>query len=382
MPTALLAGAFGQRNPGDEALLSAFLDALPGWDSIVPAANPAAVADRRARVVPATARATLGALRASDAVVFAGGTVFKVLDAATGRAPHALLARGLALARGARLLERPVALVGVGAGALPGRRSRALARALAGSADMLVLRDDASADVLAEAGVPVPLRVGADAAWTLLPPPSARPDPPSGDARLVVTLSRHAGGLRRVPALAAGLAEFLHSRPDVDALTLQPWQIGGPGHDDLDLARELQRALRVARGGRTDVLIAPPPPSVPAASAGYRGARLVLGQRFHSLLAAAAAGTRFVAVAHEAKSADLASRLGQQCLRPDCSAAEVAPVLAKALDGPPPDPGAVAELRHTAQTMLALLHAVVDGGHTACPDDLRSLHLHPEAVLR
>ena len=30
MPDVVLAGAFGQRNPGDEALLRAFLGALPG----------------------------------------------------------------------------------------------------------------------------------------------------------------------------------------------------------------------------------------------------------------------------------------------------------------------------------------------------------------
>ena len=40
MPTAVLAGAFGQRNPGDEALLDAFIDALPGWDVIATAAVP------------------------------------------------------------------------------------------------------------------------------------------------------------------------------------------------------------------------------------------------------------------------------------------------------------------------------------------------------
>ncbi|HZY76218.1 MAG TPA: hypothetical protein VFE40_07850, partial [Jatrophihabitantaceae bacterium] len=75
MPTALLAGAFGQRNPGDEALLTSFTDALPGWTTIVPAADPASVTDQRGRAIPSTAQAARAAARAADAVVFAGGTV-------------------------------------------------------------------------------------------------------------------------------------------------------------------------------------------------------------------------------------------------------------------------------------------------------------------
>jgi polysaccharide pyruvyl transferase WcaK-like protein len=382
VPTALLAGAFGQRNPGDEALLTSFTDALPGWTTIVPAADPASVTDQRGRAIPSTAQDALAAARAADAVVFAGGTVFKTLSPSTGRHPHALLARGVALARGAQLLGRPVALVGVGAGRLPDRRARLLARTLAMSADMLVLRDDASAQILAAAGVPQPMRIGADAAWTLFAQTvreRAGERPPRGP--LVVTLSRHAGGAQHVPTLAAGIAELLASRDDVDEVVLEPWQIGGPEHgDDLELARELQRALRVA--ARTDVAIAPPPDSVRAASASYRRARAVLGQRFHSLVAAAAAGTPFVAFAHEAKCAALADRLAQPSLRPGGAIRDVAPTIAAALDGRPPDRAAVAGLVHTAETMLELMRSVVQRGSGGCPADLRALRLEPEALLR
>ena len=383
MPTALLAGAFGQRNPGDEALLTSFTDALPGWTTIVPAANPAAVADRRGRAIPSTAPDALSAALAADAVIFAGGTVFKTLAPSTGRHRHALLARGIALARGARVLGRPVALVGVGAGLLPDRRARLLARTLATSADMLVLRDEASAQILADAGVPQPMRIGADAAWTLFAPragSSGSADRP-GRGPLVVTLSRHAGGAQHVPTLAAGIAELLASRTDVDEVVLEPWQVGGPEHgDDLELAREMRRALRVA--ARMDVTIAPPPESVRAASASYRQARVVLGQRFHSLVAAAAAGTPFVAFAHEAKCAALAGRLGQQSLRPGGAIRDVAPTIARALDGPPPDRADVSGLVHTAETMLELMRSVVERGTGGYPHDLRALRLEPEALLR
>jgi polysaccharide pyruvyl transferase WcaK-like protein len=379
VPRVLLAGAFGQRNPGDDALLTAFTGALPGWEAVVPAANIASVGDGRIHAVPNSGRRALTALMNSDALVFAGGTLFKTLDPATGRAPHALLMRALLLARGARALSRPIALVGVGAGRLADRRSRSLARALIATADMTVLRDDASADILAEAGVPQPMRIGADAAWTLLDryrsPRSVRTRGP-----LVVAVSRHAGGPTQAPALAAGVAELLRGRDDIDRIVLEPWQVGGPGLDDLDLARGLQRALRVAT--ERDVTLVPPPESIVTASETYRDARLVIGQRFHSLVAAAAAGTRFVAVAHEAKLAELATRLGQPTLAAAAPVADIAPTLAAALDGPAPDQDEVAAQTERAIASLELMRTVVEGGRAGYPADLRALRLRPEAVIQ
>ncbi len=260
----------------------------------------------------------------------------------------------------------------------PTARPRALAQALATSADMLVLRDDASAAVLARAGAPQPMRVAADAAWTLFEPPAPRS--PAPDGPVIVTLSRHAGGGRDTAAFAGGLAELLAARPELDEIVLEPWQVGGPGRDDLDLARDLQRALRVVT--RREFPIAPPPASITAAGRAYGRARLVLGQRFHSLVAAAAAGTPFVAVAHEAKCADLAVRLGQRALAPGCPVGDVAPTLAAALDGPCPAPDTVGELIESAHTMLALMRTVVEGGRSGIPQDTRALRLQPEALVR
>ena len=45
-----------------------------------------------------------------------------------------------------------------------------LARSIVRAADLLILRDEESAVHLAEFGAPTPVRVGADPAWTLLPP--------------------------------------------------------------------------------------------------------------------------------------------------------------------------------------------------------------------
>lgn len=379
MPRVLLAGAFGQRNPGDDALLRAFIAALPGWQAVVPSQNPAAVTAHEAVAVRTGPYAAASAVLGVDAVVFAGGTVFKLLHESTGRGRYALLARGLALACAAHALGRPVALVGVGAATLPDRRSRALTRALASVADMLVLRDVASAELLAAAGVPQPLRVGADAAWTLFEHDAQQPPRPARGP-LVLSVSRHCGTACDVPLLAAGIAAEVVDRPDVDGIVLEPWQVGGPGLDDLDLARAYRTALEVAGAGRVAIL--PPPESLVAASAAYRGARAVVGERFHALVAAAAAGCPFAAVAHEPKLADLAGRLGQASLRPESSVGEVRAAVRAALDGPPPPTAAVAETTLAARTMLDLMRAVAEGGRAGCPEHLERLRLHPGAVVR
>jgi polysaccharide pyruvyl transferase WcaK-like protein len=381
MPRALIAGAFGQRNPGDDALLVAFSSALPGWDVVAPSTCPAAIhCGDPVTAVPNSPRHVAGALLSSDALVLGGGTVFKLLGRSTGRRPHDLMMRGVVLARSARALGMPVALVGVGASALPDSRSRALARWLADSADMLVVRDTESADILADAGVPVPIRVGADAAWTLFGgvPGAARPSSERG--RVVVTLSHHAGGAEQVPKLAAGLAKFAAQRDDVSAIELQPWQVGNAGVDDLDLARRLEAALHVA--GCADVAVAPPPASVLTAAVGYRDAKLVVGQRFHSILASAAAGCRFAAVPHEAKLGALSGELGQVALPPDATASTTAELLHRAADGPGPDLGAVARHIHAAEAMLGLLRTVLEGGRNAANVDLRALQLRPAALVR
>src|SRR5205823_6081640 len=86
----------------------------------------------------------------------------------TGRSAHELLRRGLALAAGARMVGKPVCMIGVGTGRLDGTFAKLLTRSLAKRASVLVLRDEESAAILADAGVRPPFRIGADAAWSVL----------------------------------------------------------------------------------------------------------------------------------------------------------------------------------------------------------------------
>ena len=338
----LLAGPFGLRNPGDEALLEAFALALPAWE-VVPtpgASDPADVAKR---------------VRAADAVVFGGGTVFKALRPDCGRPPLDLLSRAAALAMGAKAMGKPLALVGVGAGSLPGRRGRMLARRLVHSADLLVLRDEESADLLAEAGAPSPFRVGADPAWTVLGRGELVAPRLDRDGPLVVALSAEAGGDDLPDLLAAALVPVLARGTEV---VLQPWQVGGPNRiDDLDLARAVQRRL----AGTATLVV--PPADLHEAVRTFRGAAAVFALRFHALPAAAVAGVPTVALAHEAKLAGLARRLHQPALTLDASPEALGRALVAAVAaGEPPSGAAVRGELAAAEEGFRLLRLLLTGG--------------------
>jgi polysaccharide pyruvyl transferase CsaB len=363
-----LAGAFGQGNPGDEALLSAFAQGLRDHRPVVASTNasatvsehglPAVARDDIARVVQLIARA--------DAVVVAGGTIFKALHPSCGRPPLALLRRTAALAAMTRALRKPLALVGVGAAPLEGAAARRLARAIVHSADLLILRDEESAEHLAGIGAPTPFRVGADPAWILLPDPPESGHPAGGP--VVVALSHLAGGADIADRLAAGL------QPVADAgipLRLDPWQPDG----DRELADAVARRL----GGRAE--IAPGPRDLPAARDGMAGARLVLAQRFHALVTAASAGVPALAVAHEPKLEGLARRLDQPAVAAGAAPQEFAAAVLGALDAAPASAAAVRRERAAAEDGFRLLRVLLAGGRSHEAVDIDGLALRPQEWL-
>ena len=140
MPTALLAGAFGQGNLGDDALVEAFVSALPEWEMIATAADASPVGTHHRPTVPSR-HPTAVARRAlrCDAVVVGGGTVFKRLHPSTNRRPLALLANAALLVGASSVRKRRVAMLGVGAGPIDGPGARRLARFLVRRSDLTVL---------------------------------------------------------------------------------------------------------------------------------------------------------------------------------------------------------------------------------------------------
>jgi polysaccharide pyruvyl transferase WcaK-like protein len=367
----LLAGAFGQRNPGDEALLASFVDALRAWPLVATTSDPVQTESEHgiATVSARDPRAVARAVGRAQGVIFAGGTTFKMLHPRSGRRPLELLRNGLGVAAAARASGAPLALMGVGAAPLPTRRSRALARAIVNRADLLVLRDAESARLLAEAGAPSPFRVGADASWTRVEPPEA----PSarGDA-VIVALSHLAGG----PGLADRLALVLAPLQRAGLrLRLQPWQVldtpGAP--DDLALARAVAAKLPAPAE------IVPPPATLDDARDLFAGARLVVALRFHALVAAAAAGVPAIAYAHEAKLAGLGKRLGQPVVQPAGKAEAVGGAMLAAIeDGvTAAGPEAITRERDRARAGMALLRLLLSGGRGADGAAVSGLELVP-----
>jgi polysaccharide pyruvyl transferase WcaK-like protein len=367
--TVLLAGAFGQHNPGDEALLAAFVDALNGWPLAATSSDPVQTeALHGIDAIPARdPRAVARAVGRAEGVVFAGGTIFKTLHPRSNRRPLELLRNALGVAAGASAAGAPLALAGVGAAPLATRRARALARAIVRRADLLVLRDVESAGLLAEAGAPAPFRVGADASWTCIEAPSA--PTARGDA-VIVALSSLAGGRGLARRLALVLTPLQRAGL---RLRLQPWQLLGSDDDDRALAEAVAAALPAPAE------IVPPPATLADARDLFAGARLVVALRFHALVAAAAAGVPAIAYAHEAKLAALGARLGQAVVQPAGAADAVgAAMLAAIEDGiAPARPEAIARERERALQGMALVRLLLSGGRGEDSAEVSGLELAP-----
>jgi polysaccharide pyruvyl transferase WcaK-like protein len=369
MSTVLLVGAFGQGNPGDEALCGAFCHALAGHDVIVATADPDGTARRfGVRTIPADPVATLRAARSADALVVGGGTIFKTLHTSTGRWRTSLLRDASALTAAARASGAKVAMVGVGAAELRGRWARSLSRWLVRHADLLVLRDEESAAVLADAGVPTPFWIGADPVWALVDdtaPVAVRPR----DASVTVALSHLAGDDRFVGNLATAVGPLR----DRYSVRLQPWQAGAGGRDH-ELARSLRRRLG------SGVEIVDPPADMASAAASLAGDALLIGLRFHALIAAAIAETRFVAVAHEPKLAGLSRRLGQVSVPSHATSAVMAAAVAHAFDHDPPTSAAVQAEVLAARRSFDLMGLLLSGGSSEEPHAVAGLPLSSGAA--
>ena len=302
-----LAGAFGQGNPGDEALLAAFARALSDHRPLAASADPAATV--AAHGIAAVGRDDLR--RVAREIAPRGRRGRRRRHGLQGAAPGVRARRRCrcsrrtaAVAGVSKALRKPLALVGVGAAPLarPARRARWRA-AIVHAADLLVLRDEESAGHLAAIGAPTPFRVGADAAWTLVP------DPPRPDAARARSWSRSAtspAGASSPTRLAAGLEPVLDAGIPV---RLDPWQPDG----DAALAAAVVVAARRPRAARlrrrADLLAAREGMLRRAA-----GARASASTRSSP---AASAGVPALAVAHEPKLAGLARRLDQPAVAAD-----------------------------------------------------------------
>ncbi|HEY2215024.1 MAG TPA: polysaccharide pyruvyl transferase family protein [Acidimicrobiales bacterium] len=370
MPAALLTGAFGQGNLGDDALLQAFVNALPGWNLTVTCDDPAKVEELGCLPVPsnrhwAIARAALRA----DAVIVGGGTVFKTLHSTTGRRPHALLANTSALIAVSSATSCPIALIGVGAGALSDRLGRALAVFTSRHADLLILRDEESAGELIRAGSTGPLRVGADPTWTLVGSPQART---AHESSIRIVPSIYAVGVDgwkgMISRICNTVTELLAAGHTVQ---LQAWE-EHPQRAKID-DKLIVDTVASQFGGSVDVV--PKPESFEAAIRSMAGIGAVVCFRFHALLAAAAAGVPAVAISHENKLNAIARRLEQRIAPLYFDPGSLVGQVADAVRASGPAPSVIKEQIELADEGFRLLRVLLSNGDSDEADGMGALPL-------
>jgi len=340
----LLVGYYGMDNLGDEAIRAEIERAAARLGvSIWRIATRRPVPDGRAVwLTPRGLRAYLAAIRDADRVVIGGGGILK--DEGL-RLPLDLAFTCLA----ARLLRRPVTLVGVGVGPLYTRIGRWLVRNVAASARYRSVRDEASAVLLGSMGI-ADVEVGADPVFAAEPPPASSSASSSAQGGVPIRgagpaadglaqggvpirgagpgadgLARHDRPAHRPPTMLVCLRTWFHRDADggiarqaalLDAIavSLTPYASAGWRFDIVPLYHP-----RDIVPGR-DLAARLPPGSVVKVTAvaidwtalldRLATVDLVLTMRFHALAAALIEDRPAVALAYEPKVTALAVRTG------------------------------------------------------------------------
>jgi polysaccharide pyruvyl transferase WcaK-like protein len=257
----LISGYYGFGNLGDEAVLAAIGKGLrersPGIE--------VSVLSGRRRYNPFV---LIGELAACDALISGGGTLFQ--DATSSRS----LWYYAAVVWLAKLLGKPVMVLGQGLGPLRRKFNRALAGFVLKRVDLITLRDEDSQKELRRLGVTGGnVFVTADPVFLLAV--TERPAP-SGAPKVGLALKQ--------PLVPAVTLERLKNKYGLEPVTLvfQP------------AAVSFQEMLDVIAG--LDCLI---------------------GMRLHALIFAALAGVPMVGIAYDPKVASFMRSLGQPCLELD-----------------------------------------------------------------
>jgi len=319
----LIIGYFGSGNAGDEAILGSMLEGLrasrPDLAFVVPGEDPDSLA-RRFGVLSFRRSDFADLLRAVDScdavLVGGGGLLHDIWDPA----PETFLTAdhwGLTYYCGvpwlAAELGKPVMLFGVGAGPLIFPEGKDLVRRLAESASVVTVRDEASGRLLAglTAGTGAAPQTTADPVWALAPVPEGRRRARvselglDGTRWLGLALRNWNVGVSQGDwenEVLAAADRF--ARAHGLGIVFLPFQAAStPLQDDVGLARRLAArsstgTIRIVEGGSAEDL-----------AAAISACDVVCGMRFHAVLLSCAAGVPAVAIAYDAKVANLAAML-------------------------------------------------------------------------
>jgi polysaccharide pyruvyl transferase CsaB len=322
----LIAGYYGFRNCGDEAILHVLLANLrqTGEDLSVCVLSGDPAATRRCFGVETIAQGDVLRIieeaRRSDALIVGGGGIFQDYWGSPKNTVLTSQQAGLpffsSLPLLGRLLGKPVLLYAVGAGPLFSAEGEELTRLSFEFATAATVRDSASLELLQSLGVPAKkMHITADPAFALLVDAvhareildglSVDPNRPV----VGVCLRNWDIGIDQSTwqvEIAAGLDEFA-TRTGCSYIFLPFQDLPGlPLTQDPLAAKAVIQQMKHQR----DCLLVPTQED-PAVTAGILSTcTLIVGMRYHSIVFAASAGVLPVALAYDSKVAHLMHSLG------------------------------------------------------------------------
>ena len=284
---AIICGYYGQGNGGDEALLVSLLQMLPPQVTpVVLSGNPNQTSQRYG--VESCDRKSITALwqalRTGDVFIWGGGSLMQ--DATSFASPFYY--GGLMWL--AQQLGLKTIAWGQGIGPLRRPLSRWLAQQVLRRCTAISVRDQASAQLLAQWHLAATL--APDPVWALESLPvkdlSDLPAP-----RVAVNLRAHPLLTpQRLTVLAEALANFQQATGT--SLLLLPFQAS----QDLAIAHSLAARL----SGPTQILSLEDPAALKGV---FRGVEMAIGMRLHCLIMAAAEGCRCFALSYDPKVSQL-----------------------------------------------------------------------------
>lgn len=298
----LLLGAYGQKNLGDELLLSECLRHLPRELCVVASADPQETAVSQAvQAVPSRLSVALffAFLRARTLVI-GGGDQFKLLKPTMGSSRHSLLVREALLILVSKMLRKQIVFVGVGIGDISTRAARTLTGLILRCADTVILRDRESDTTARKLAPRARISWGADLAFLQKPSPSHQCSVPQETGFTVgIAPACHFDdphvSLHVARELAKALDGFLMSASDHRALFL-PFQTGSQVPNDLRTIQEIRSSMQEQDRCRTESTL-----SLTTVKDVYQSFQYLWGMRLHSLILATLYAVPFIALIYDVK---------------------------------------------------------------------------------
>jgi polysaccharide pyruvyl transferase WcaK-like protein len=315
--TAMLLGAYGQTNLGDDLLLYNYVRLLRkmGFDkiyvnsSLIELIPPAIIANQGGLEVFETYNSSLVQLvklmTQSDCIVYGGGTVYKELYATTGRSRYSVISRVMVFNCLARLLGKQIYNLHIGIGSIKTKRGRLITRLALRVCTQTIFRDKESYDY-AKQTLRLPEAITShstdglfiDKSWQK-PWRSLKLQNPRGSCKIVGVnvLSDIPDWIPRERYIQQ-MAEFVDEIIERgDYVVFLPFQTDFNPHNDLTFMKdEFIPAMQQKQGFEIlDQL------SLDTIISTLQQIDVLVGMRFHSLLLATVANTPFIAVAYDTK---------------------------------------------------------------------------------